>query len=146
MLTDKTLLLEPHMAALAGKDAIGKMHQAFLANFDTDAKGPATEVRVAGDLAVAYGKYAETITPKDGTLAAENATGHWMAVLGRQGDGSWKWDWVIANSDQPLPGATADGAEEQALLQIERGFEAAAKNRDIAFFERTRGEGLHASG
>ena len=60
-----------------------------------------------------------------------------MAVLGRQGDGSWKWDWVIANSDQPLPGVTADGAEEQALLQIERGFEAAAKNRDIAFFERT---------
>ncbi len=137
VLTDKTLLIEPHMAPLVGKEAIGKMHQAFLDNFDTDAKGPATEVRVRGDLAVAYGKYAETITPKDGTLAAEKATGHWLAVLGRQGDGSWKWDWVIANSDQPLPGSTADGAEEQALLQIERGFEAAAKNRDIAFFERT---------
>jgi hypothetical protein len=80
VLTDKTLLLEPHTAALVGKDAIGKLHTAFLASFDTDAKGPATEVRVAGDLAVAYGAYAETITPKDGTLAAENATGHWMAV------------------------------------------------------------------
>ena len=140
VLTDKTLLLEPHMKALAGRDAIGKMHQAFLDNFDTDAKGPATEVRVAGDLAVAYGAYAETITPKDGTLAAENATGHWMAVLGRQGDGSWKWDWVIANSDQPSPGMTADGAEEQALLQIERDFVTAAKNRDIAFFERHVGK------
>ena len=137
VLTDKTLLLEPHMAPLVGKDAIGKMHQAFLAGFDTDAKGPATEVRVAGDLAVAYGKYAETITPKDGTLAAENATGHWMAVLGRQGDGSWKWDWVIANSDQPQPGMTADGAEEQAVLQIERDFVTAATKGDIAFFERT---------
>jgi ketosteroid isomerase-like protein len=120
-----------------GKDAIGKLDEAFLAGFDAAAQGPALDVRVRGDLAVAYGKYAETITPKDRTLAPERATGHWLAVLGRQGDGSWKWDWVIANSDQPLPGSTADGAEEQALLQIERGFEAAAKNRDIAFFERT---------
>jgi uncharacterized protein (TIGR02246 family) len=140
VLTDRTILLEPHMAPLVGKAAIGTMHQAFLDNFDTDAKGPATDVRVAGDLAVAFGKYAETITPKDTTLAAEKASGHWMAVLGRQGDGSWKWDWVIANSDQPLPGATGDGAEEQALLQIERGFVTAAKNRDIAFFERHVGK------
>ena len=56
VLTDRTLLLEPHLKALVGRDAIGKMHQAFLDNFDTDAKGPATEVRVAGDLAVAYGR------------------------------------------------------------------------------------------
>ena len=60
-----------------------------------------------------------------------------MAVLERQAGGAWKWDWVIANSDQPMPGATADGAEEQALMEIERGFVAAAKNRDVAYFERT---------
>jgi uncharacterized protein (TIGR02246 family) len=136
VLTDRTILLEPHMKPLAGKEAIGKMHQAFLAAFDTDAKGPAIEVRVRGDLAVAYGAYAETITPKDTTLAAAKASGHWLAVLGRQGDGSWKWDWVIANSDQPLPGTTADGADEQALMEIERGFVEAMKSRDLAFFER----------
>jgi uncharacterized protein (TIGR02246 family) len=135
VLTDKTILLEPHMAPLVGKAAIGKMHQAFLDNFDTDAKGPATDVRVAGDLAVAYGKYAETITPKDGTLAAAKASGHWMAVLDRQG-GAWKWGWVIANSDEPLPGTTADGAEERALMEIERGFVDAMKRRDMAFFDR----------
>ena len=28
VLTDTTLLLEPHMAPLLGKDAIGKMHRA----------------------------------------------------------------------------------------------------------------------
>ena len=136
VLTDRTILLEPHMAPLVGKAAIGKMHQAFLDNFDTDAKGPATDVRVAGDLAVAYGKYAETITPKDTTLAAAKASGHWMAVLGRQGDGSWKWDWVIANSDGPLPGTTAGGTEERALMEIERGFVDAMKSRDMAFFDR----------
>jgi uncharacterized protein (TIGR02246 family) len=136
VLTDRTILLEPHMAPLVGKAAIGTMHQAFLDNFDTDAKGPATDVRVAGDLAVAYGKYAETITPKDTTLAAAKASGHWMAVLGRQGDGSWKWDWVIANSDEPLPGTTAGGTEERALMEIERGFVDAMKSRDMAFFDR----------
>jgi hypothetical protein len=56
-------------------------------------------------------------------------------VLERQG-GAWKWGWVIANSDQPLPGATADGADEQALLEIERGFVEAMKGRDMAFFDR----------
>jgi uncharacterized protein (TIGR02246 family) len=136
VLTDKTLLLEPHMKPLVGKEAIGKMHQAFLAAFDIEAKGPATEVRVAGDLAVTYGRYEETITPKDATLASAQASGHWLAVLDRQADGAWKWGWVIANSDRPLPGTTGDGAEEQALLEIERGFTAAAKDRDMAFFDR----------
>jgi uncharacterized protein (TIGR02246 family) len=137
VLTDRTILFEPHMAPLTGREAIGKMHSAFLGQFDTDAKGPAVDVRVIGDFAVAHGTYAETITPKDATLASENASGHWLASLQRQADGAWKWDWVMANSDRPLPGTTADGAEEQALLQIERDFVTAAKARDVAFFERT---------
>jgi uncharacterized protein (TIGR02246 family) len=136
VLSDQTILFEPNMAPLAGKDAIGKMHESFMGQFGIDAKGPVAGVRVAGDLAVAYGKYAETITPKDETLAAEKASGHWMAVLQRQAGGAWKWEWVMANSDQPMPGMTADGAEERALLDIERGFTAAALNRDMAFFER----------
>jgi len=135
VLTDKTILFQPHMQPLAGRDAIGKMHQAFLDSFDTDAKGPAIDVRVAGDLAVAYGRYEETITPNDVTLAAEAASGHWMAVLERLG-GAWKWGWVIANSDEPLPGTTADGAEERALMEIERGFVEAMKSRDMGFFDR----------
>jgi uncharacterized protein (TIGR02246 family) len=136
VLSDTTILFEPHMAPLAGKEAIGRMHEAFMSQFGIDAKGPVADVRVAGDLAVAYGKYEETITPKDTTLAAERASGHWMAVLERQADGAWKWGWVMANSDQPMPGMTADGAEERALLDLERGFTAAALNRDMAFFER----------
>ena len=136
VLSDTTILFEPHMAPLAGKEAIGQMHETFMSQFGIDAKGPVADVRVAGDLAVAYGKYEETITPKDTTLAAEQASGHWMAVLERHADGAWKWGWVMANSDQPMPGMTADGAEERALLDLERGFTAAAPNRDMAFFER----------
>jgi uncharacterized protein (TIGR02246 family) len=136
VLSDQTILFEPHMAPLVGKDAIGKMHEAFMGQFGIDAKGPVAGVRVVGDLAVAHGSYAETITPKDETLAAERASGHWMAALQRQAGGAWKWDWVMANSDQPMPGMTADGAEERALLDIERGFIAAAKTRDMAYFDR----------
>jgi len=128
LLTDETLLFEPHMAPLAGKEAIGKMHDAFLANFSTSAKATVGGVRVAGDLAVAHGTYAETVTPKDGTLAAVEASGHWMAALRRQAGGAWKWDWVMANSDQPMPGTTAGGVEEQALMEIERGFITAVKD------------------
>jgi uncharacterized protein (TIGR02246 family) len=136
VLTDRTILFEPHMAPLVGKDSISRMHEAFMSQFGIDAKGPVGDVRVVGDLAIAHGSYAETITPKDEVLAAEKASGHWMAVLRRQADGAWKWEWVMANSDQPMPGMTADGAEERALLEIERGFVTAAKNRDMAFFDR----------
>jgi len=52
VLTDKTILLEPHMAPLARKAAIGKMHQAFLDNFDTDAQmADGKPVNVAAQLA-----------------------------------------------------------------------------------------------
>jgi uncharacterized protein (TIGR02246 family) len=136
VLTDKTILIEPHMAPLVGKEAIGKMHQAFLDSFDTVAQGPVLDVRVRGDLAVAYGSYAETITPKDGTLAADRASGHWVAVLAEQADRSWKWEWVIANSDQPMPGTTADGAEEQALAALERDWAAALAKPDLEFLDR----------
>lgn len=136
LLTDKTVLLEPNAPPLIGKDAISKMHDAFFSAYQADAKGKALGVRVAGDLGVAYGSYAETITPRDPTVAAEAASGHWMAVLDRQADGAWTWSWVIATSDQPRPGATAGGTEEQALLELERGFTAAAMKRDMAFFDR----------
>lgn len=136
VLTDKTILFEPHMAPLVGAEAIGTMHDAFMSQYGIDAKGPVADVRVVGDLAIAHGSYAETITPKDDTLAAERATGHWMAVLQRQRDGAWKWDWVMANSDQPLPGTSADGADERALMEIERGFVTAVNARDMAFFDR----------
>jgi ketosteroid isomerase-like protein len=55
VLTDKTILFEPHLKPLVGKDAIEKTHQALLDHFDIDAKRPAVGVRVAGDPAVAYG-------------------------------------------------------------------------------------------
>ena len=55
-----------------------------------------------------------------------------MIVLQRQDDGAWKWDGFMVNSDQPVPGTTADGAEEQALMKIERDWAVAMVKRDVA--------------
>jgi len=54
----------------------------------------------------------------------------------RQNDGSWKWDWVVGNSDQPAPGSTASGEDEQALYQIERDWANAMVKSDAAAMER----------
>jgi ketosteroid isomerase-like protein len=44
--------------------------------------------------------------------------------------------WDIYNSDLPAPGATSDGADEQALMQIERDWAAAAAANDAAGIDK----------
>ena len=55
---------------------------------------------------------------------------------GGQADRSWKAVWDIYNSDLPAPGATADGADEQALFQIERDWAAASAANDAAALDK----------
>ncbi|MFO7691577.1 MAG: DUF4440 domain-containing protein [Vicinamibacterales bacterium] len=136
MMTDETAYFEPHMPAMTGKDAVAAFHQMLFGQFDVEMTTVAADVQVEGNLAIMHGTYTNKLVPKADWTAAHSDTGNWTVAARRQGDGSWKWDWVMGASDQPVPGTTADGADEQALLEIERGFTAAAKNRDIAFFER----------
>ena len=58
-----------------------------------------------------------------------------MALSTRQADGSWKWEWLVPNSNRPLPGATADGAEERAIAQLELDWAAAMVKGDMAALE-----------
>lgn len=58
-------------------------------------------------------------------MAPISDTGSWVVVSSRQADQSWKWDWVVPNSSQPMPGATATGEDEQALFQLEQRWNAA---------------------
>ena len=62
--------------------------------------------------------------------------GKWIGTFKRQSDGSWKCTQLVWNSDQPTPGATADGAVEQALLKIERDWLNAALNKDRAELDK----------
>ena len=64
------------------------------------------------------------------------ARGTWMLTASRQADGSWTWDAVVPNSDQTLPGSTADGADEQAIAAIENSFGEVMTKGDVAAVEK----------
>jgi len=136
MMSDKTIYADNHFPVAVGKAAVQSMITAQNSMFKTGFQVPVDEVRVAGDIAVARGTWAITLTPKAEEIAPISDSGSWMLLASRQADGSWKWDWVVPSSNQPMPGATADGADEQAVLQLERDSATALVKRDMAFLER----------
>ncbi len=137
-LTEKTTWLESHLPAMVGKDAVAKLLGRIFTQYTSfDLATTVADVRVAGDLAVMRGTYTEVDVPAAGHLTTSRPSGSWMITLTRQPDRSWKWDTFIVNSDQPMPGTTADGAEEQAIVKIEQDWIAALAKPDLAFLDRT---------
>jgi uncharacterized protein (TIGR02246 family) len=136
VMTDKTVYADNHFPVAVGAEAVKAMYTAITSQFTTEFQVPVDEVRVTGDTAVARGTWTITLTPKAPGMAPIKDRGSWMSTASRQADGSWKWDAVVPNSDQPLPGATADGADEQALIQIERDWAAASAANDAAALEK----------
>ena len=134
---DGAVRMPPNEAMLTGKEAIGKQIQ-----MDHDKNTPVSEVSSvdevlsSGDLAIARGKYTSTWTPKASGLGTITERGKWVAALRRQSDGKWKCVHEIWNSDQPAPGRTASGEDEQALYQIERELTAANPKKDTAVYDR----------
>jgi uncharacterized protein (TIGR02246 family) len=136
LMTDKAIYADINVPVAVGKEAIRSLHQAFLSQFKADFSMTAEDVRVAGDLAVARGIWTVKLTPKAQGIAPASDGGSWIVVCARQNDASWKWDWLTANSNQPLPGSTASGEDEQALLQIERDWAEASVKKDAAVLDR----------
>ncbi len=136
MMTDKTIYADNHFPVAVGKAAVQSMSAARNTLFKTEFQAPVDEVRVAGDVAVARGTWAIKLTPKTEGLAPLSDSGSWMLMASRQADRSWKLDWLVPNSNQPMPGTTADGAEEQAVMQVEREWVAALVKSDKAALEK----------
>ncbi len=136
LMTDKAIYADINVPVAVGKEAIRSLHQAFLSQFKADFSMTAENVRVAGDLAVARGIWTAKLTPKAQGIAPAGDGGSWILVCARQNDRSWKWDWLTANSNQPLPGSTASGEDEQALLQIERDMAEALVKKDAAAMDK----------
>ena len=132
MLTDTTAYLEPHMPAIIGKDAVAKFHQGIFDNFDIEMAPVVTDVQVEGTLATMRGTFTQKLIPKAEGVAAMSDTGNWTVAARRQADGAWKWDWIMGGSDQPMPGSTMNGVEEQAIASIERDWMAALLKADEA--------------
>ena len=135
-MTDKTVYADNHFPVAVGAGAVKAMYTAVSSQFSSQFEVPVEDVRVAGDLAVARGSWTITMTPKAPGLAPIKDRGTWMLTASRQADGSWKWDAVVPNSDQPLPGATAEGADEQAIAAIENSFGEVMSKADVAAAER----------
>lgn len=140
MMTDKTAYFEPHMPAMTGKDAVAKFHQMLFDQFDVEMTTVVTDVQVEGNLAIMHGTHTNKLTPKAEGAAAMPDSGNWTVAARRQADGSWKWDWIMGASDQPMPGTTVDGADEQAIVQIERAVTDAIVKRDIPTLETYLGK------
>ena len=136
MMTDKSVFADPNVPVAVGKEAIRSLNQGYFDQLKAEQTAPVEDVRVVGDLAVARGTFTWKAMPKAQGLAAINDRGSWIAVYARQNDGSWKQDWVVGNSDQPAPGSTASGEDEQALLQIERDWAEASVKKDAAVLDR----------
>jgi len=136
MMTDKTAYFEPHMPAMTGKDAVAKFHQLLFDQFDVEMTTVVAGVQIEGNLATMHGTFTNKLTPKAENAAAMPDSGNWTVAARRQADGSWKWDWIMGASDQPMPGTTADGAEEQAVVKLIREAGAAMPKKDMATLDR----------
>jgi ketosteroid isomerase-like protein len=136
MMTDKTAYFEPHMPAMTGKDAVAKFHQMLFDQFDVEMTTIVTDVQVEGNLATMHGTFTNKLTPKAEDAAAMPDSGNWTVAARGQADGSWKWDWIMGASDQPMPGTTANGAEEQAVVKLIREADAAMPKKDMATLDR----------
>jgi len=136
LMTDKTIVALNNAPVLVGKEAIKSAYGGFFSQFKLEFSAPIEDVRVVGDLAVARGTRPAKATPKAQGVAGFSDNGSWILVLARQNDGSWKWDWVVSNSNQPLPGNTASGEDESALYRLERDWAAANPKKDATLLEK----------
>jgi len=136
MMTDKTIYADNHLPVAVGKAAVRSLKAALNSLFTTEFPAQVDDVRVVGDMAVARGTWTVKLTPKTEGMASVSDTGSWILVATRQTDGSWKWDWVVPNSSQPMPGTTASGEDEQALFQLEQQWNAAGPTKDTAVVEK----------
>jgi uncharacterized protein (TIGR02246 family) len=145
LVTDKAIYAEGHYPVAVGKEAIRSMHTTWFTLFKIEFTCPVEDVRVVGDLAVARGSWTAKDTPKGQGIAPTSDSGSWIVTLARQSDGSWKWDWCFPNSNQPLPGSTADGAEEKALIQIEQNWAEASVKKDVAALDKILANNFQAN-
>jgi ketosteroid isomerase-like protein len=99
LVTDRTVWSDLNLPVTVGKEAIQKLHQDLFGQISCDLKLPVADVKVSGDLATACGTWTQKTTPKAEGMAPMTDRGSWTIILERQGDGSWKWESVIANSD-----------------------------------------------
>jgi uncharacterized protein (TIGR02246 family) len=120
--------------AVVGKDAVRAHYRAILETASAvEFEGTVLSAHGLGDVVAARGEWRTRVTPSRGGAAVDDGGG-WSALYRRVGD-AWKIEWLIATSERPERGRTADGADERALLQIEKDWAAALLKADTKALE-----------
>lgn len=97
---DDAIFMNPGAPAAQGKAALVAVFDGMLQSTTiSDVRMRTNDVVVSGDLAVEYGSYAWTLTPKGGKAMPDS--GKYMTVWRKQADGSWRIIRDINNSDVP---------------------------------------------
>ena len=100
---ENPVLMTPNVPVRKGKEAILLAYQEdSRANIEHIDSSVAEDVRISGNLAVAWGMDTGTTTPRSGGEPVPYSL-KWMMAFERQSDGTWKCLWEIWN-DNPLPG------------------------------------------
>jgi len=100
MFTVDAVRFPPHQPPVRGRDAM----RAWLETFPPIQQFSITADEIVGcsDLAFVRGTYVLTVAPKAGS-APQSDRGHYMGLLRKQADGSWRWTTDMVSSELPLP-------------------------------------------
>jgi len=98
---DNAIAMAPNLPARAGKDALRASSKNYFALFKDENRSVVEDVRVSGNLAVAWGTQETQTTPKAGGSPVQDKS-KWITVYQRQPDRSWKILWEMYNSDLPV--------------------------------------------
>lgn len=111
---EQAIIISPDVPVRKGKDAIllGIQRNDELSQEHVDGSF-AEDVRVSGDLAVAWGIDTGTSTPRSGGKPVKY-TVNWLMAFERQSDGTWKCLYEMWNINPP-PG-TAEKAQPDELI------------------------------
>lgn len=102
------VLMSPNAAVHLGKEAILLSYQEDdKLNAEHVDSSIVEDVRVSGDLAVAWGRDTGTTTPRSGGKPVKYDL-KWLMAFARQPDGAWKCLYEMWN-DNPLPGTPKKG-------------------------------------
>jgi ketosteroid isomerase-like protein len=93
--------LPPNEPAVLGREAIRTRYQAQFDRFKCELAATTEELKVTGDWSFAWGFYQIKLTPKDGAAPSLQDNGKYLAIFGRDDDGSWKFARDMFNSDNP---------------------------------------------
>jgi uncharacterized protein (TIGR02246 family) len=133
LFTNDAVWIVENAPALSGSEAIGAMYRPWFEAERIEFAATVTAAHAVGARTAARGGWTMTSTPKAGGNGRSSGGG-WVGLL-RQDESRWRFEWLMASSDRPERGRTADGADERALVQLEKDWVAALAKADTKALE-----------